>query len=204
MVEKAPYTWILWTVVVLQLLLVIWERASPLAPPESRTETLWLTYLELGCVMAYVGHIVVVGWAFGLSYGREKRWHGAFTAITLIMLLDWFVTRVAEVNTFRFSRPLRPLLFVATVPTSRRLLTTILRAVRRMVDVGLVIIVVLVAYSVLGMQLFSSTNVPGYASNDDNYNNFGGAMLANYILTTTENFPTVMCTSPARATCAVF
>ena len=65
---------------------------------------------------------------------------------------------------FRFSRVVRPLLLVATVKTSRRMLTTILRAVRRMVDVALVIIVVLVTYSVIGMQFFSDTNVSGYVA----------------------------------------
>jgi len=33
-----------------------------------------------------------------------------------------------------------------------------------------------------------------YSPGNDNYNSFGAAMLAMYTLTTTENFPTVMCT----------
>ena len=39
----------------------------------------------------------------------------------------------------------------------------------------------------------ANTLWPRYSSEDDNFNSFPDAMLAMYILTTTENFPTVMC-----------
>lgn len=59
-----------------------------------------------------------------------------------------------------------------------------------MLDVGLLTLVLLTFYAVLGMQLFGIRNI--YSLNDDNFTAFSPSFLALYVLTTTENFPTVM------------
>jgi len=163
-VEQFPYTWALWAVILLHLSLVIWEAPSPLTAAPSSASAHRLMWIELACLLVYWLHMYVVLWAFGASHAREKKWHGAFIAFACLCTIDWCITYIGQARMFRFSRVVRPLLLVATVKTSRRMLTTILRAVRRMVDVALVIIVVLVTYSVIGMQFFSDTNVSGYVA----------------------------------------
>lgn len=160
-ISSFPLTWVLWGIILLHLSLVEWEQPAPHRPGPSGDTLAVVMWLELCCLVCYTAHIAVSMWAFSFKGLIEKKWQGAFCVIVVLCIVDWFISYVFKVDWFRFSRMLRPFLLIAKVKTSRRLLGTIVFTIYRMVDVGLLIIVILVAYSVLGMQLFSDTNVSG-------------------------------------------
>lgn len=53
-------------------------------------------------------------------------------------------------------------------------------------------LVLILAFAILGMNLFNDLRVPGYSPDRDNFNAPGSAILAMYVLTTSENYPSVM------------
>jgi hypothetical protein len=73
-----------------------------------------------------------------------------------------------------------------------RLTATMLYTFLYVVDVTVLFVTFVLFFGMLGMQWFNSDIVPGYLDDDDNFNTLGSSTLATYILTTTENFPTVM------------
>ncbi|CAM9975211.1 unnamed protein product, partial [Ectocarpus sp. 12 AP-2014] len=101
---------------------------------------------------------------------------------------DWW-------NCSRFAllgaQTLRPMMLISNLKTIRRVFTNVLRTAKRTGSILMLGAVVLAFYSVLGINLFNSKQVKGYADDGDNFDDFGSALLSLFVLVTEENFPMV-------------
>ena len=171
--------------------------------------------IEAAILVIYAAEAAFRLVAFSLRGLLLQRHYLVFSAVALCVALDaaaygLFHHRVS----WRVARALRPLLLIARVRGLRRPFFAMARTTIAVAEVGLFAGVIVLFYSVWGMQLFSTLQVPEYITEgehrrgrhdaarygvsgtleglDDvvgNYDNVLEAFLATYTATSTENFP---------------
>jgi len=134
------------------------------------------------------------------GWGIARGWYLVFVLVSVACAADltylWidggdYMTRPA--------RCLRPLLLISRSRLLRRPLRLIARTVRSTLPVLALCAIVIVFFSVVGMDLFSSLQCPGYAAqsgdvfdrSDGVFDDALEAALATFTMTTTENYPGV-------------
>lgn len=123
---------------------------------------------------------------------RQRHWDmvRAFclTVMVFDVLLSWF-----SVSPLRFSRVLRPVLFVYKSRELRRWLYLIVTTLPRIVGLALLIFSFITVYAVIGVLLFSQRDYyKGPEYQYANFDGFGSACIALYVLMTSENYPYIM------------
>eukprot|EP00003_Mantamonas_plastica_P026510 TRINITY_DN5444_c0_g2_i2.p1 TRINITY_DN5444_c0_g2~~TRINITY_DN5444_c0_g2_i2.p1 ORF type:complete len:215 (+),score=51.61 TRINITY_DN5444_c0_g2_i2:58-645(+) len=128
------------------------------------------------------------GWRVYFSY----KWQLTNFILVIINAIDLFCT-IAFGTTFRFSRPLRPFLFIAQSRTLRRTAQVIGKALPPVVGVMLVYTFIIMIYGYLGVLLFRGVYIyPPGTLPQDKFDTLGQAMLSMFVLVTTENYPDVL------------
>lgn len=144
-------------------------------------------------LLVYVADQVMTLHAFGWRFYLDKKWENVFFVVTVLCVADWLCVYPGGLREiWRFSRPFRPLLSLTKVPYLRRLLSSIIQTVPRIAQVTALFAVFVAFFGVLGMHLFNRQQNAGYDPNNDNFDSSPAAILAVYVLSTTENFPAVM------------
>lgn len=144
------------------------------------------------CLSVYLLDQVATLYALGWRHYLDKKWEGVFLLVTLLGGLDWVLFYLAGLTAmYRFSRMFRPLLSLTKVPVLRRLLSSILWTLPHIAQITVIVAVLCAFYGVLGMQLFSAEQVPNYGPWNDNFDTFPAAILGIFVLTTTENWPSI-------------
>jgi hypothetical protein len=177
-------------IVIMHCMLAFWEN---IPPSVSTPQFTWTTgIIELLCLLVYTLDQIATFLAFGMHYYIDKKWESVFMGTLLLSWLDWILYYPSGYRAlFRIARPFRPLLGITKRKSLRRLLSSILWTVPRMLDISLLLFIVIFFYAALGQQLFSSEQVPGYSENNDNFDSWPAAALGIFILTTTENYPNI-------------
>jgi hypothetical protein len=109
-----------------------------------------------------------------------------FTIFLMVidMILNWTVTDV------HFSRILRPLIFVYKSRELRRWLYLILSTLPKITGLALLIFSFITVYSIIGILLFAEKDFyQGGQYEYANFNSFGQASIALYVLMSSENYP---------------
>ena len=168
-----------------------------------------LTIIEAALLVLYIIEgslrVAVLRW----QVFKTRRYYLVFagTVAALCVDLALFVTWHQQYK-WRLARCLRPILLVTRVRGLRRPLWVMVRTTLAVTQIGLFGSVIVLFYSVLGMQLFNTAQVPGYGPNPDgpilpndpsklndvngNFDNILEALLATYTATTTESYPGVL------------
>jgi len=192
LLESRAYMYALQLVVVLNCILAIWEYAPPSAVPAFAW---WPGAVEAVCLAVYVADICMTLSEHGWRHYIDKRWDAVFALCTAAALVDWLLFYAAGLHAaamFRFSRALRPLLGISKRHSLRVLLASLFWTIPRMADVFALLAIALCFFGAAGLQLFNSDSVPGYAAAvGDTFEDLPRAVLAIFVLQTTENYPNV-------------
>lgn len=149
--------------------------------------------LELIPLSVYVCDQVLTVYAFGRGIYADKKWEIVFAVVGCACCIDWMLFYACGlVSMWRFSRPFRPLLSLTKVPRLRRLLASLLKTGPHILQAMVLLGVIVCFFGVLGVALFEPAQVDGYSTFNDNFNDAGSGILAIFVLSTTENFPSVM------------
>lgn len=125
------------------------------------------------------------------SSQKNRRWDLSRTLTVFLMFLDillnWTVTHI------RFSRILRPLIFVYKSRELRRWLYLILSTLPKITGLALLIFSFITVYAIIGILLFSEKDFyQGGKYEYANFNSFGKASIVLYVLMSSENYPSIM------------
>lgn len=112
----------------------------------------------------------------------------AVFAMLVDLAINW-----AGVTTIRFSRVLRPIIFVFKSRELRRWMYLILSTLPKITGLALLIFSFIAVYAIVGVLLFSEQEFyQDGRFNYANFDDFGKATVLLYVLMTSENFPYIM------------
>lgn len=125
------------------------------------------------------------------SSKKNRLWDLCRTTTVFVMLFDiifnWTFTHV------RFSRILRPVIFVYKSRELRRWIYLILSTLPKITGLALLIFSFITVYAVIGILLFSGQDFyQGERFEFANFNSFGRATVALYVLMSSESYPYIM------------
>jgi hypothetical protein len=107
------------------------------------------------------------------------------------------VLALAGAETLRWSRVLRPAVFIFRSPFLHTLVSNMLRTVGRVLEISFILLVIIFVFALIGAELFRGLYPVGKPS--DSFDTPLSGMLTLFILLTPENYPTVMCAAGSRA-----
>ena len=173
-------------------ILAFWE----FVPGTNSNEFLWQVGLVEGLILFFLCSDIAYTYSkLGPDVFSEKRWEQVFSVIVGLSVLDWLIFYSGGTITrsmWRFSRPLRPFLSLSQLPQQRRLIVAIFKTIPFVADISSFLLILVLFFGVLGLQLFNREQVTGYDPTNDNFEDAAGAILSMFVLSTTENFPSVM------------
>jgi hypothetical protein len=187
------WQWVLQAFVALHLSLAFFEHVPGAPPPPWHAAARApVAALEALCLCAYAADAAGTLRTFGAAHFADKRWEAVFVGVAAAAAADWLLFYAVGLRgMWRFSRPLRPLLGLTKVPALRRLLASVLFTLPHIAQVTALLGVAVAFFAVLGVQLFNSEQVPNYLPVTDNFEDFPAAFLGIFVLTTTENYPSI-------------
>ena len=158
----------------------------------------WATQItEVGCVVVYLFDLL------GTLYCTTPRFFWNLTVMrckmifTLLILADLICAFVVDGEYLRFSRVLRPFLFIFSSRVMREKLTPVALSIVRVMRAISLIIFLLLIFGVVGMELFGNSRdwvqfegeieTCGF-----DFQNIGSAALSLYSLLTSETYPCAM------------
>ena len=123
------------------------------------------------------------GWKYFKSWDT-----GSYVGATFLVTVDALITLGAETN-YRFSRPFRACLLVASSAKLRDIVGTMLRAIPKLLEISIAFLALILTYAIMGMNLYHSY----YASDGlGDFNSFSSSVLSMFVLATSENYPDIM------------
>ncbi|CAM9191254.1 unnamed protein product [Chrysoparadoxa australica] len=172
------------------LLLPIWERHGSHSTPEAM--------IFEGIVRAIFLLHVLLNWVtFGGHFFLDKKWEGVFAVLATAQVVLYIGELLPShslqrtVDFKRLGQALSPYMLITQLETLRGVFANILRTMAGTRDIVATGLVFISFYAVTCVSFFNGAQVPGYDTDNDNFNCFGPALLSLYVLTTEENFPFV-------------
>jgi hypothetical protein len=167
-----------------------------------------LVLVEILLLLVYVLEIVTRVGVMRWQIFKTRRYYLVFMGAVAVLALDLAAYAAHGEYKWRVARCVRPILLVTRVRGLRRPLWVMVRTTLAVTQIGLFGSIIVLFYSVLGMQLFNTAQVPGYGPNPDgpilpndpshlddvngNFDNILEALLSTYTATTTESYPGVL------------
>ena len=138
---------------------------------------------------------------FGLCQYLSDNWNVLDCSLVSMSLLDHALTLLAAGGLFisptilrmlRFFRIVRLLKLIKVAPGIKRLLTTVIVSAPSLANVGVLLLLVMYIYSILGVELFSHLQHGEFIDDDANFETFGAAMLTMVRCITGESYNGIM------------
>jgi hypothetical protein len=180
------------------VLFVFWEPPNPAASldfdlyPAVRQRV--MVGIELAFCLVYAlflaTRIRYLGWRYFLH-----RWYNiVYLGSALLMAIDACITLAYGPGLLRFSRAIRPLLVIANSARLRSLAVAMVNTIPAVVDVFGIMMLLIVIYATVAIQLFGGLYVDANSGRllNDNFDSFPSAFIALVVLTSSENYPSVM------------
>eukprot|EP00753_Platysulcus_tardus_P021763 PLAT9112.2.p1 GENE.PLAT9112.2~~PLAT9112.2.p1 ORF type:complete len:765 (-),score=329.09 PLAT9112.2:70-2364(-) len=192
------------------LLLLFWEPAHPgvgefykcsFQKELCRRSTTYRSILwaELVMCFVYIADLLTKLYAYGTKeFCKSYRWNNIRSLLVGLMLLDTVLALAlpADVWAITYSRFLRVLLFVALSKRAQDAIKPALAALPKMGEFAIVTGVFLIFYAIVGVLLLGHFDEDVYALYDngmtENFSDFPHALVAMYVLMTSENFPGIL------------
>ena len=159
-------------------------------PTDSCADAAWVTWFEIVCQFFYVADIVVGVGALGVRRYCSKGWNVNRVLINVFMLFNWFAASGLWCNTA--GRPMRSLLLISRVAILRQTIDSMAKSVPKAAEVFIMFAITVLFYALLGQVLFNGLYFDLDVEFDGAFDSFGRAVLAMFVLSTTENYPFVM------------
>ena len=167
-----------------------------------------LVGIEMMLLLVYALEMVTRVSVMRWQIFKTRRYYLVFMGAVVVLALDLAAYAAHGEYKWRVARCVRPILLVTRVRGLRRPLWVMVRTMLAVTQIGLFGSTIVLFYSVLGMQLFNTAQVPGYGPNPDgpilphdpsrlndvngNFDNILEALLSTYTATTTESYPGVL------------
>ena len=140
---------------------------------------------------------------FGLGFAQYfgDGWNVLDMTLVSLSLLDHALTLLAAGGLFlspttlrflRFFRIVRLLKLIKVAPGIKRLLSTVVASAPALANVGVLVLLVLYIYAVLGIELFGHVAHGEFINDDANFETFGAAMLTMVRCITGESYNGIM------------
>eukprot|EP00743_Colponemidia_sp_Colp-15_P007898 GILK01008553.1.p1 GENE.GILK01008553.1~~GILK01008553.1.p1 ORF type:complete len:787 (+),score=107.02 GILK01008553.1:89-2449(+) len=171
--------------IIAHLLLIFWEHPASASGENSTGVRL----AEAAIICIYVFDILVRLLYMGAVRHFTKYWTRFSSFAIAVMLLDLLLSLDPRWE-FRFSRPLRPLLFISKARGLRRSLSTIFKTMPNVFNVGACLFLIMLFFVAMGMPMLGG--VYPDTMDSTSFSEALGSMLSLFILQTTENYPHVM------------
>lgn len=165
-------------------------------PGTNSNDFMWQVGLVEGIILFFLCSDIAYTYSkLGPDVFSEKRWEQVFSCIVAASVLDWLIFYCGGTVTrsmWRFSRPLRPFLALSQLPQQRRLIVAIFKTIPYVANISGFLLILVLFFGLLGLQLFNREQVTGYDPFNDNFEDAAASILSMFVLSTTENFPSVM------------
>lgn len=130
----------------------------------------WLPYLtgsiEIVCIAYYAFDLFLMVECLSLRYLLRHGWSQLRTIVTLLMFFDVVIFYATGFSSFRFSRPLRPLIFVSRGRNLRKVFSGFFMAMRPLFSLIIFIAFTLVFFSICGYLLLCQLHTPDFPLKD--------------------------------------
>jgi len=165
-------------------------------PGTNSNDFMWQVGLVEGIILFFLCADIMYTYSkLGYDVFSDKRWEQVFSFIVAASVLDWLIFYCggsATRSMWRFSRPLRPFLAMSQLPQQRRLMSAIIKTIPYVANISGFLLILVLFFGLLGLQLFNREQVTGYDPTNDNFEDAAASILSMFVLSTTENFPSVM------------
>ena len=189
------YAILMGLIIFVYLGLVFFERPSNRSHPPFPTLTPFVIFLQYAIMGVFAGDLLLKFIAIGQREFVRGGWNWVTIALILVVIIDLtasiaFDYYCSSCAYIQFSRPFRPVFAIARLRRIREIITTTLKTIPNLVEVASLFMLWLFMFAVAGVILFRGDyNIWG---GDGEFDNFLSSYLAIFVLSTSENYPSIM------------